>query len=129
MRSPRPWRPARESPIKRTILVLVGLAVSGLGLYLAFRDVDVLLVLKGMWRAKLFFVILSAGFYGIAFIFRSIRWRFLLKPLGTISLTRLFFALMFGFFINEILPLRIGEVARAMLVANWMKIPVAATLG
>ena len=90
---------------------------------------DVLIVLKGMWHAKLFFVILSALLYGIAFIFRSIRWRFLLEPLGKISLTRLFFALMFGFFINEILPLRIGEVARAMLVAKWLTIPVSASLG
>jgi uncharacterized protein (TIRG00374 family) len=82
-----------------------------------------------MWKAKLIFVILSAFLYGIAFVFRSIRWRFLLKPLGAISLTRLFFALMFGFFINEILPLRIGEVARAMLVGGWMNIPLTAAFG
>jgi len=85
--------------------------------------------MKGMWHAKLPFVIAAAILYGLAFVFRSIRWRFLLKPMGTISLTRLFFALMFGFFINEVVPLRAGELARALLVAGWMSIPLASCLG
>jgi uncharacterized protein (TIRG00374 family) len=106
-----------------------GVGVSGIGIFFAFQGVDVKTVMKGMWHAKLPFVIVAAFLYGLAFVFRSIRWRFLLKPMGTISLTRLFFALMFGFFVSEILPFRAGELARALLVAGWMSIPLTVCLG
>jgi len=129
MKSRRPCPPVQEKPIKRSLQLIIGLIISGIGLYFSFRDVDVLMIMKGMWRAKVSLVVLSAGLYGVAFIFRSIRWQFLLKPLGKISLTRVFFALMFGFFVNEILPLRVGEVARAMLIAGWMSIPLTASVG
>jgi len=82
-----------------------------------------------MWHADMLLVLVAAIIYGLAFVFRSIRWKQLLKPMGVLSLIRTFWALMFGFFLNEVLPFRAGEFARAFLVARWLDIPTATTFG
>lgn len=115
--------------IKSSLRNAIGLAMSALGLYLAFRGVNLQAVLKGMLHANLLLVAAAATLYGLAFVFRSLRWQSLLKPLGHLTATRCFWALMFGFFINQVLPLRAGELARAILVAGWLQIPATVCLG
>jgi len=48
------------------------------------------------------------------------RWHLLLKPLGDIRPLRTTQAIYAGFFINDVLPMRMGEISRALLVSHWM---------
>ena len=68
--------------------------------------------------------ILSAFFvYSLAFIARSFRWRYLIEPLkNNIPLKRLFSLLIIGFFMNNVLPLRLGEIVRANISGQRLSI-------
>ena len=50
----------------------------------------------------------------------GLRWHILLKPLGDVRPARTTQAIYAGFFINDVLPMRVGEVSRALLVSHWM---------
>ena len=53
-------------------------------------------------------------------ISQGFRWHLLLKPLGSLSSRKTTQALFSGFFINDILPLRMGELARGYIASSWM---------
>jgi len=58
----------------------------------------------------------------LGYVFQALRWRALLAPLGRLPLLRLVQAIYTGLFVNEILPMRTGEVVRAFLVARWTSV-------
>jgi uncharacterized protein (TIRG00374 family) len=64
-------------------------------------------------------------FVGVAL--RSVRWRLLL-PEHSVKSSTLFRALVVGFTVNNLLPLRMGEVARAYLLSRWCRIPYGTTV-
>jgi glycosyltransferase 2 family protein len=51
---------------------------------------------------------------------QGFRWHLLLKPLGGLPTGKTTQALFSGFFINDVLPLRMGELARGYIVSSWM---------
>jgi hypothetical protein len=58
----------------------------------------------------------------LGYVFQALRWRALLAPIGRLPLFRLVQAIYTGLFMNEILPMRTGEVVRAHLVARWISV-------
>jgi uncharacterized protein (TIRG00374 family) len=50
---------------------------------------------------------------------QSLRWNLLLRPFGKISVAKTFQALYAGVFLNLILPLRVGEIARGYLASRF----------
>ncbi|MCA1644984.1 MAG: flippase-like domain-containing protein [Chloroflexi bacterium] len=69
----------------------------------------------------------AIGLYFLAVWLRSVRWGLLLPEHAVNTLT-LFRALVVGFTVNDLLPLRVGEVARAYLIARWCSIPYGTTM-
>jgi uncharacterized protein (TIRG00374 family) len=65
--------------------------------------------------------------YFIGVWLRSVRWGMLL-PGYPVPITTLFQALVVGFTVNNLLPLRMGEVARAILLSRWCRVPYGATV-
>jgi glycosyltransferase 2 family protein len=59
----------------------------------------------------------------LSYVCQGVRWHFLLRPLGRVSVLRATQATYAGLFINEILPMRVGEPARAFLVSRWIPAP------
>ncbi len=55
------------------------------------------------------------------------RWRVLLEPLGRISVFETTRAIYAGLFTNEVLPMRMGEVVRAWVVARRLGVGLPAT--
>jgi glycosyltransferase 2 family protein len=55
----------------------------------------------------------------LSYVCQGMRWRLLLHPLGRISTFRATQAIYAGLFVNEILPMRLGEVLRIYLVSCW----------
>jgi uncharacterized protein (TIRG00374 family) len=54
----------------------------------------------------------------LSYAIRVLRWQVLFRPLGRLSFLRTFEANYAGMFLNEILPMRAGEAARAILVSR-----------
>jgi len=59
----------------------------------------------------------------MSYVCQGIRWHFLLEPIGRVPVLRTTQATYAGLFINELLPMRIGEPARAFLVSRWLRVP------
>jgi uncharacterized protein (TIRG00374 family) len=69
----------------------------------------------------------AIGLYFVGVWLRSARWGLLL-PEHTVNTGTLFRALVVGFTVNNLLPLRMGEVARAYLLSRWGQVSYAATV-
>jgi uncharacterized protein (TIRG00374 family) len=75
------------------------------------------------WRL----IVPAVCLYFVGVWLRSARWGLLL-PEHVVKTSTLFRALVVGFTVNNLLPLRMGEVARAYLLSRWCRIPYGATI-
>ena len=117
------WREAWSRPW------IWGLAVFSLGLLVWI-----------LWRANLGEVwsSLQSANYGllalgipvilVGLIFRAIRWRILLLPLGRPSFHASFGAMLVGYLVNNLLPLRAGELVRVYILGRQVCINKSAIL-
>ncbi len=113
---------------KTGISLILGLAVSVLAMYLAFRNVpfdDLLSYFESINYAWLFPAVATLL---ISFALRAYRWKIILEPAGNIGFWQAFHPLMIGFMINCILPGRVGEVARPAILQKKEKIPFSTGL-
>jgi len=115
--------------VSRNVRIAVGVLISVAALYLAipprsewaavanaFRDVNYLYIIP--------LAILSA--YSI--FIRAQRWQLLLRPIGEVALLPLVSATSIGFLCNMILPLRVGEIVRPVLLARRSQQPLSSVL-
>src|SRR5262245_1242799 len=98
--------------MRRWVILVASLIVSGVFLVLALRDVPISEVVAGIQQADFGWVVLS--FLGVvaSLATRAERWRGLLD--NRISLVNAFHILNITMLLN-LLPLRAGEVARTLL--------------
>lgn len=59
---------------------------------------------------------------------RAARWRLLMSPFADIGTRRLFRVILIGFAVNNVLPLRLGELVRTFLLRQSHGVPIASTL-
>ena len=107
------------------ISLVVGIALSAAALYFAFRNVplnDLLHYLGSINYLWTFPAVILALF---SFFIRAVRWKFILASSHKIGIWRAFHPLMIGFMINCILPGRLGEFARPVILQKNEKIPFA----
>lgn len=64
----------------------------------------------------------------VSYLCQGIRWTYLLRPVGALSPLRATQAIYVGLFTNELVPMRLGELVRAYLVARWMGMPLASMI-
>ena len=99
----------------RTAVVAL-LAVGLLALFL--RHADLWQVWTEVKRSRLDLVVLAIGVTGLTYLFRAIRWQYLLAPIGRVSLANAFRTTVIGFAATALLPARAGEVLRPWLLAR-----------
>src|SRR5579871_2797692 len=106
--------------MRRWLILVASLIVSGVFLWLALRDVPFSDVLNGIRQANLFWVAL--GFIGVfgSLGGRAVLWRGLLD--NRLSMMQAFHILNITMLLNQ-LPLRAGEVVRTLL-SNRSGIPI-----
>ena len=107
----------------------VGLLVSLIFIALFLVRTDFNEIADAFAEANYAWALLSLPVYFAAAWFRTLRWRFLLKPLGQMSTARLFPVVIIGFMANNLIPARAGELVRAYIVREREKVSMAATLG
>ncbi len=107
---------------------VVSLAVGVLFVWLAVRGVEWEEMLRVCSRLDP--LILVVYFFILLVIegVRIFRWGILLRPLGAVPVVRLLTAGTVGFMALMLLPLRLGEFARPILVAERGKIRISAAL-
>ena len=99
----------------RTVL---SLAMSGLFVWLSLRHTDVRAVGRAMAAADPMRIGAYLAVLLVIHLVRTVRWGLLLKPLGEVSFKRLNSASAVGFMLLMLLPLRLGEFARPLLIAR-----------
>lgn len=112
--------------MKRQWKLWVGLIVSAAALFLALRGVDLRRMADALAQAE--YIYLAPAVAGIlAFLItRSVRWRLLLGR--EVSLSRSFWVTNIGYLVSNVLPFRLGDPARAVVVARGGKMSISAAL-
>jgi uncharacterized protein (TIRG00374 family) len=108
--------------VKRNYKVYLGLLFGSLFLYLAVRKIDygeLFSVISHIrWQVLLLCVFLNY----LSYVTRALRWRYLIRSVKEIPFRPLFSATVIGFGANNMLPVRIGELVRAYVLAKMEKI-------
>jgi len=108
--------------------LILGLAISTLLLALLFVNVDFRALAAALAQVDPRFVAVGIGLYFVGVLVRALRWRLILRPVGDLPLARLFAVLIVGFTANDVLPARLGELARAYLLNRSHQVQVGATI-
>lgn len=91
----------------------LGLAISGISLYFALRGIQWSAVWEALAGARYVYLIPNAALIMFTMWLRAVRWKLMIEPLKKgVALDSLFASTMIGFMVNNILPLRLGELAR-----------------
>ncbi|MFM8319779.1 MAG: lysylphosphatidylglycerol synthase transmembrane domain-containing protein [Chloroflexota bacterium] len=106
----------------------LGVLISLVFLYLALRGLHLDDLGSAMAEANYAWLLPGIAVYFVGVWARAWRWEHLLKPLKDIRTTRLFPIVAIGYFGNNILPARAGEVLRAVVLKRDEGVPVSASL-
>lgn len=105
----------KRSP-RTYIGILIGLSISAGALLLAFRWAGFGALKEAFTSINRDFVLLALITFLLSMFFRVFAWRVLLQ--GSVSIWRVFAVLNQGYLINNILPWRLGEFTRAILLGR-----------
>jgi len=115
--------------IKQIIKLGIFISLSAVLLYLAFRNISLLEVLKELKSANYLWVLLALIASVIAFVSRARRWILLIRPLGyEPGIKSAYHSVMTGYLFNFAAP-RLGELTRCVALGRKEKIPVDKLFG
>ncbi|MEQ1945548.1 MAG: lysylphosphatidylglycerol synthase transmembrane domain-containing protein [Bryobacteraceae bacterium] len=117
-----PATPSNAAPSKmsaaKVVATLVALGLAGVLLYYSLRGIswgEVWILISGVKKEYLVLVCLLNT---VALFLRAYRWRVLLSSAGPVSVSTAFWATSIGYFGNNFLPARAGELARTMMIST-----------
>ena len=97
---------------------ILSFCVATLCLYFAFNQVNIEDIYRALSNANLNYIFAAFITTIVTFILRSIRWKILLGSPKDLDLQKYISATHIGYFLNNILPFRAGDLARAKLLSN-----------
>ena len=97
---------------------ILSFCVATLCLYFAFNQVNIEDIYKALSDANKAYIFAAFTATFITFILRSLRWMILLDSPKDIDLQKYISTTHIGYFLNNILPFRAGDIARAKLLSN-----------
>jgi len=110
--------------------VWLGIAITALALWVAFRDVAFGDLKRDLAQARpLWLLCLGVPGNIWALYVRSQRWRYLTRGVVRVGAGPSFRATAVGFMVNNLFPLRMGEFVRAWVLAREVRASGAALLG
>ncbi|HEX9240865.1 MAG TPA: lysylphosphatidylglycerol synthase transmembrane domain-containing protein, partial [Anaeromyxobacter sp.] len=104
--------------MKRAIQVLGGVAISALALWLTLRGKDVGAIWAVMRGADYRYLLAYLPVLLAIHLLRTVRWGLLLRPVARIPFGRLNAVSAVGLMLLSLLPFRLGEFARPILIAE-----------
>ena len=114
--------------MKRALRIALSIAISAVFLGFAVRGVDWSRAAAALAGAHYVWVVpmLLTTFWSL--YIRAQRWRILLRPVGTPKMRTLVAATNIGFMSNMVLPLRMGEVIRPVMLSRTENEPLGGIL-
>ncbi len=109
-------------------LLWLGLVISAIFLYLAFREIDYNELWETLSETRWWWLLPGLGVYFIGVLARTWRWQHLLKPLKMVSIPTLFPIINIGYMGNNVFPLRMGEVLRAVVLKRREDVSISGSL-
>ncbi len=111
--------PTPRTPLLRSrafYLALAGIFAAVL-LYFALRGINWGQVWAILSHVSVKYVLIWLGIVTVSLILRALRWRVLLSAEGKVDFTTVFWATSAGYFGNNFLPFRAGEVVRTLMIS------------
>lgn len=124
------WRTFLNTPAAKLIIGLfIGISL----LFLVSRFVDIpttihLLQQNLATPRALILILLSGVAFLQAFSIRGIRWKLFLNSVGKVSTFKAIKLCLVGIFLNFLLPIRVGEVAKPLMLKRIARIPISHSL-
>ncbi len=116
-----------------TAKLIIGLLI-GLGLlFLVSRFVNIPTTIHVLQQnlatpRALILIFLSGAAFLQAFSIRGVRWKLFLNPVGKVSTFKTVKLYLVGIFLNFLLPIRVGEVAKPLMLKRIAGIPISQSL-
>jgi hypothetical protein len=109
--------------------IWIGFIVSALALYFSFRGIEWDKLGTALRDAQYLYFLPSIVLLLVAIAFRAERWRWLFgERRSSVTAARAFSALSIGYLLTNTLPLRAGELARAIFISRDGKVSLAHAL-
>jgi len=112
----------------RKLQILAGIAISALALYIVLRDVEWDEVLNRIEEANDWLLALAVAMMLATMVIRAVRWRIVLRVAVHLRLWHLYGSLNVMYFLNNLLPLQVGDLARAYLLSELDHLSMTRTL-
>ena len=113
---------------KKAIRIGVSLALMVVLLAIFLWNVDFKEVGRSLAGANLQMLITASLVAIFAYWLRSLRWKFILRPVGRVRLSSVLLTTAVGYAALSLLPARMGDLIRPLLLARREKIPASASL-
>ena len=107
----------------------LGLLISGIFLFLAVRNVDLIKTWHVIRSANPVFLLYAVLFQMVHYIFRALRWGVLLQPIRETRFINRFNSTVIGFAANCVLPARLGEFIRANYLGQSENVSKSSAFG
>jgi len=124
------WKTLLKRPAtKVTLGLLVGVGL----LFLVAKIVDIpdtIKILKQNLTTPqgIICALLSGVAFLLAYSIRGVRWKLFLNPIGKVSTVKVIQLFLVGIFLNFLLPIRGGEVAKSLMLKRIANIPISQSL-
>jgi len=109
-------------------LFWLGLAISAIFLFLAFRKINYQALWATLTETRLWWLIPGLAIYFTSMWMRTWRWQYLLNPIKKVSAGVLFPIIFIGYMGNNVFPLRMGEILRTVVLKRREDVAISASL-
>ncbi len=112
--------------MRQHLRTVIALAAAGGLLALFLRNTDFHAVATELARARVGLLLLALVTTAAAYVFRALRWQYLLQPIGRVHFGNALRTTLIGFAASALLPARAGEVLRPYLLAKRERLSATA---
>lgn len=113
---------------KLMISLFIGVVFSLAATYFLVKSIPVADTWQSLKKINYWWLAPSLAAAFLSYVLRAARWRIILSPVASISLTHAYHPLVIGFMINSILPGRVGELARPGILYRTSGTPFSKVL-
>jgi uncharacterized protein (TIRG00374 family) len=104
--------------IKHSLRAGIGIVLTVVFIYLAFRKVDFSQMAHSYRSANYWYLFPTLFILFSSHYLRALRWRYFLDPVVRLDMGSLFSSLMVGYAANVVMPAHLGEFIRAHMLRS-----------
>jgi glycosyltransferase 2 family protein len=113
---------------KRSLRVAVSLLLMAALLTVFFWNVDLGEVLEALERCDPGMIVVAVALALFGYWFRAVRWQIILRPAGKVRHSSAVLSIAVGYAAMTLLPARMGDLVRPIVLSRRDRLPLSATL-